>query len=118
MYDHENKEKNMEAYGEEAPPELDVSKITDIPVAMFSGKYDKIVNIEENREQAKKIPGVMVLDELEADHLSVLVGKDMSYMMNVLQLLGDKNPLNYDREAVFPTSPSTPPSKTEQEEIS
>ena len=53
---------------------------------MISSKYDRIVNIEENRRKMKDIEGVYKFMELEdGDHLSFLVGKDMSYMIPVLE---------------------------------
>ena len=36
-FDYE-KEKNMKKYGQATPPEIDVSKISHVPIAMFVGK--------------------------------------------------------------------------------
>lgn len=41
---------NKEKYGSIKPPRLAVENITKVPIAMFSGKYDRIVQIEMNRE--------------------------------------------------------------------
>jgi hypothetical protein len=59
---------------------------------MISGKYDRIVNINDNKEFAEKIPAVFAHIELEADHLSFLVGKNMSFMQNVLTMIDEVNP--------------------------
>jgi hypothetical protein len=47
---------------------------------MISGLKDKIVNYSENRIWADKIPSVIEHIELNADHLTFLVGKDISFM--------------------------------------
>jgi hypothetical protein len=54
---------------------------------MFSAKYDRIVQIETNKEYASKITAVIEHNEVEADHLSFLVGKDMSYFERVKEVL-------------------------------
>ena len=59
---------------------------------MISAKYDRIVNIKDNQEYAAKIPAVFAHIELEADHLSFLTGKNMSYMQSVLTMLEEVNP--------------------------
>lgn len=61
---------------------------------MFSGKYDRIVNVEVNREYAGKIPAVIEHNELEADHLSFLTGSDMSFLDRTLELLDEYHPLH------------------------
>ena len=38
---------------------VDVEKISKVPIAMFSGKYDRIVKAEENEEFAQRIPAVI-----------------------------------------------------------
>ena len=63
---------------------------------MFSGKYDRIVKVEENQEFADIIPTVIKHKQLNFDHLSFLIGKDMTYMIEVLNLLQEYNPLNFD----------------------
>ena len=37
-------EKNMEKYGQETPPEFDLSNIKDIPIALFCGKEDLLAS--------------------------------------------------------------------------
>ena len=68
---------------------------------MFSAIEDKIVSIDENRKQAERIPAVFKHVELDADHITFLVGKNMDYMNTVLELMKDKNPLNYDYKTQF-----------------
>jgi len=55
---------------------------------MFSGKYDRVVDVKDNRKFAGIIGAVIEHNELEADHLSFLTGKDTkSYLDRVIKLL-------------------------------
>lgn len=83
----------MEKYGQPTPPKINVESINDVPIAMFSAKYDRIVQIETNREYASVIPAVIQHFEIEADHISFLVGKDMGYLENVKDILSKYSPL-------------------------
>ena len=42
---------------------------------MFSGMYDRIVDIETNREYIGSIPSVIEHNEINADHLTFIIGK-------------------------------------------
>ncbi len=77
----------MEIYNQEQPLELDVENLSKIPIFMFSAKYDKIVNYEENIKWSQKIKGVKSHEILDGDHLSFLCGKDMAFMDQILQIL-------------------------------
>jgi hypothetical protein len=48
----------MEKYGQEKPPIIDVKGIKSVPLYFFSGKYDKITHIKDNRIYASMIPAV------------------------------------------------------------
>lgn len=52
---------------------------------MISSKYDRIVNVGENMNRAKNLTNLIehIIVE-EGDHLSFLIGKDMSYLLDVL----------------------------------
>ena len=67
--------------------------IKDVPIVMFSGKYDMVVNVEDNRMYAGRIPAVIEHNELEGDHLTFLLSKDMSWYQRVNELLDNWNPL-------------------------
>jgi len=55
---------------------------------MFSGKYDRVVDIRDNRRFAGIIEAVFEHNELEADHLSFLTGRDTkSYLDRVVELI-------------------------------
>lgn len=95
-YDYNNPQKNMEKYGQESPPHIDVETISDVPIAMFSTKHDKIVNIADNREYAGRIPAVIEHNELEGDHFTFLLAKDMSWYTRVNDLLDEYSPLELE----------------------
>lgn len=97
--------KNMEKYGQETPPSVDLQNLSKVPIAMFSGKYDRIVNVDENNEFASQIPTVVKNEQLNFDHLSFLIGKDMTYMIEVLNLLQEYNPISFDLDEVMPLTP-------------
>jgi hypothetical protein len=99
-YDYHNETKNEEMYGQPTPPLIDVETITDVPIAMFSSKYDKVVNINDNREYAGRVPAVLEHNELEGDHLTFLLSKDMTWFKRVNELLDEYSPL--DDELVNP----------------
>ena len=54
---------------------------------MFSGIYDRIVDIETNREYIGSIPSVIEHNEINADHLTFFIGKDTTYFDRVLELI-------------------------------
>lgn len=39
------KRQNMEKYGQKEPPFVDITKIQDVPVALFVGEYDSLANV-------------------------------------------------------------------------
>ena len=96
LYDYHDAELNLKKYGQENPPNVDLLGLQKVPIAMFSGKYDRIVKVDENQEFADIIPTVIKHKQLNFDHLSFLIGKDMTYMIEVLNLLQEYNPLNFD----------------------
>jgi len=75
---------NLEKYNQTTAPIYDLKNITEVPIAMFSGKYDRIVDINVNRNMSATIEAVVEHNELEADHLSFLTGKDTSYLDRVV----------------------------------
>ena len=97
-YDYHNEEENFAKYGQPTPPKIEVETITDVPIAMFSGKYDRVVDVEDNREYAGIIPAVIEHNELAADHVTFLIGKDMSWFDRVEEMLDEYNPLEVTLE--------------------
>jgi hypothetical protein len=60
---------------------------------MFSGIYDRITAVEDNRHYAGAIPAVIEHNELLGDHFTFLIAKDMSWFNRVNELLDQYNPL-------------------------
>lgn len=93
MYDYNSEELNLQVYGDKKPEVLNLANLSaeKVPIVMISGLKDKIVNYSENRIWADKIPSVIEHIELNADHLTFLVGKDISFMEQVIQFIQKKN---------------------------
>lgn len=67
---------------------------------MFSGKYDRVVDIRDNRKYSGLIEAVIEHNELEADHLSFLTGKDTrSYLDRVIRLMKEFDKEDIKKEA-------------------
>lgn len=79
-------------YGQEKPPiitEADISA-SEVPILMISSKYDRIVNVGENMRRAQNLTNLIEHVIIEnGDHLSFLIGKDMSYLMKVFDTLAN-----------------------------
>ena len=55
---------------------------------MFSAKYDRIVRLEHNKIYAEKLKHVVVKHyELEGDHFSFLIPKDIEWYNQIYSLL-------------------------------
>jgi hypothetical protein len=67
---------------------------------MFSGLYDRITNVEDNRLYADAIPAVIEHNEVLGDHFTFLIGKDISWFNRVNELLDQYNPLKDELPAV------------------
>jgi hypothetical protein len=60
---------------------------------MFVGVKDQIVDIENNRWLRKQLKSLIYYRELEHDHFSFQLAKDMSYFDDVIRLIEEYNPL-------------------------
>ena len=82
--------------GRERQTELfELSNITDVPVAMFTGSEDPLADITDSRWTRDQIgDNIVHYEEVEAGHLTFLVGKDMTYFTTgVMDLLKQYHPL-------------------------
>ena len=86
---------NNEKYGTSTPPEMKVEDIQ-VPIAFYSAIFDRIVSVYENRKWQHKMPSVFSSEELDGDHLSFLIGKDMSFMESVLSMMFERNPPDFE----------------------
>ena len=59
MYDFGDASKNMEFYGQATPPELDISHIHQVPIALFVGEQDPLANTVDNRWVRDQIRSVV-----------------------------------------------------------
>ena len=75
---------NLERYGQEEAPFVDVKKIQDIPVALFVGEFDSLANVQGNRWLRDQLGSCVFYKEFQANHASFMTGKDMSYFEIVL----------------------------------
>ena len=106
--------KNKERYGQDTPPEIDMSYIiqTRIPIAMFVGKHDELGTTEDAQWTYKQINGkskdwpIVKYSEIDGDAEVFVVGKDMNYFTgDVIELLEQYNPRM--RTPVGPEIPDT-----------
>lgn len=83
---------NLEIYGTKTPPEIDISKIHSVPVAMFVGKQDTLANHVDCKWAASQIASTVHYQEIDnCDHGSYLLGKDVSFMFDVINLVQKYN---------------------------
>lgn len=74
-----------------------MKNIKDVPIGMFVGKKDHIVDTKDNRWVNEQIGEAVVrYQELELDHLSFLLAEDMSYFDQVLELIDEHNPVSQE----------------------
>lgn len=83
---------------------VDLSKITEVPVAMFVGTADDLgdtTDAEWAQENINSGGSALVhYQEFAAGHASFLIGKDMSYFDEVMTLIRKYNPLPEDQPVV------------------
>lgn len=91
-YDY-GKEENWLRYGSYTPPNLDISKIKDVPIALFVGKQDDLSTPEVGQWTKNKVKdNIVYYNEMDNhDHFSSAVAKDMSFMNDVIELLDGFN---------------------------
>ena len=89
---------NEEKYHQKTPPEIELSKIANLPIAMFVGKEDDLGDPTDAGWARDQInsggKGNLVLyKEIEAGHASFMIGQDMTYVDEMLTLVEKYNPL-------------------------
>lgn len=73
------KETNLAKYGQEAPPDYDMSLIK-FPVGIFSGDTDKMADPKDVKWTAQQLNHTLVFNkEYHLGHLSFAIAKDMSF---------------------------------------
>ena len=61
---------------------MDPLKELKVPVSLFVGSHDTLSTPTDDRKIMDKLASGTVYREVEADHLSLLIGKDMSYFQD------------------------------------
>ena len=79
---------NMELYGLEEPPEYDLKSISDFPIALFSGKGDKLASPKDVNWLKEQLGNNVIFhDEYNLGHSSFVMAKDMSWFDNVIEIM-------------------------------
>ena len=97
-FDYRDEQINISKYGEASPPELDLESLKNlgVPVSIFAGSNDILATVMDIR-QIKDLLGPNTLyyyEELKADHISFLIGKDMTYFTErAIGILHEHQPL-------------------------
>ena len=66
---------------------IDITEITDIPIAMFVNKQDTLANVNDNRWLRDQLQSVVHYQESEGSHASFVIGADMSFFKTVIELV-------------------------------
>ena len=91
-YDFRSDQANIKEYGQIIPPVIDLKKIQKVSVAMFVGKNDDVANPIDTRWAKKKVNTTLFYEEIDNfDHGSFTIGRNMSYLKDVLVLLNSYN---------------------------
>lgn len=98
-FDYYDEEENKRRYdGQSTPPILSLDELgeLDVPISLFVGTHD-ILSTPEDDEHIRDLikPSSMHhYEELTADHLSLLIGKDMTYWTGkAMDILGELHPI-------------------------
>jgi alpha-beta hydrolase superfamily lysophospholipase len=100
LYDWGSALENFKRYGQTTPPKVKIQKITEIPTAMFVGTADSLGDVTDARwarDTIKSAGNALVhYEEVEAGHSTFMIGKNMTYFNNVLNLLNTYNPIELE----------------------
>ena len=73
---------------------IPIDTIDKVPVAIFAGRQDVLADTTDARWTAGQVKSTVRYQEIDAGHLTFLVGKDMSYFTNdVMSLMNYYSPL-------------------------
>lgn len=92
LYDWGSPAENRKHYKQDTPPIVDLANIKgDVPIAMFGGTEDDLGDLTDvrwAREQIQAAGNALVhYEEVKAGHASFMVGRDMYYFKNVMDLI-------------------------------
>ncbi len=94
--------KNKQVYGQSTAPEIDLTKISKVPIGLFVGNSDQLATVADNRWAKTQLKTLKFYNEYSLGHLSFMIGKDMSYfLVDVMNLLKEYHPLKSAEESTF-----------------
>lgn len=80
-YDTKDGWKNTVKYNSNKAPEIDISVISKVPVAMYTGLKDPVVDVRDAKWIFSQVQSVVQYMEIENyDHKSWTNGKNMDYL--------------------------------------
>jgi gastric triacylglycerol lipase len=90
-FDWGSESANMQHYNQTYPPTINIDKLTGkVPVAMFVGTADDFGDTTDAEWAEEQIKPVWY-SEFPAGHASFMIGKNMTYVDDVLSLLSKYN---------------------------
>lgn len=78
---------NVRKYGQKEPPAIDFTKIHSVPIAILGGKYDLFSPVEDSEWVKDQVKPVFFKIYDTHGHITFQIGKDMSYLDDVKQLI-------------------------------
>jgi pimeloyl-ACP methyl ester carboxylesterase len=79
---------NKELYNSEEPPEYDLKTIYDFPIALFSGKGDKLASPKDVLWLKEQLGNnVIIHNEYNMGHSSFMMAKNMSWFDDVIEIM-------------------------------
>lgn len=95
MFDFENSYENLLHYGQTTAKEINLKKKKDIPIAIFAGLSDLLVEPNDTQWIKDQLyEDLVYYKEFNLGHMSYLTAKDMSYFSeNVIDLVKAYHPL-------------------------
>ena len=92
LYDWGKASENQKHYNSDSPPLVDLKNINgEVPIGMFAGTEDDLGDLTDARCAREQIESggnaIKHYEEVKAGHSTFMVGKDMYYFKNVLDLV-------------------------------
>ena len=83
-------EENLLHYNSTTPPQIDISLIRNIPIAVFNGVYDLISDVRDVEWLVQQISNVLVAHNVyEYGHMTFLLGRNMTYLDDLLEIIDE-----------------------------
>eukprot|EP00347_Sterkiella_histriomuscorum_P002909 403366326 len=96
------KKQNLQIYGNELPPLIDLTKISKVPIGLFVGQYDELADKTDAQWLKTQLKTLTHYKEYELGHLAFFVAKDMSYFtQDAMNLLMKYQPLKQNAFKTF-----------------